>query len=266
MSVQPSSHKVCRICRKDVSRVARVKDAQGHYYCQPCHDEAARKIKAGEPVVAKARQPGAPPAPPAARNKPQTDDGFGMLADLADLESSAEALDAGPNCPECGAPMQRGAILCTSCGFNKQIGKKLAVKIDRGGGGPVRKAKSKGAGLGGGLLNGPFKQPFMLGVAVGVVGFGAIGLSFVSPPLGLAAALISGLVGLGVFVWALIEAFKTGIGHGLGALFCPIYTLYFALAVNANEHLKWAYGVMFLANMTSYFTGANAKLLQGLLN
>ncbi len=59
MGVQPSPNKVCRICKQDVSRVARVKDAQGHYYCQPCHDEAARKLKAGEPVVPKARQPNA---------------------------------------------------------------------------------------------------------------------------------------------------------------------------------------------------------------
>lgn len=257
MGVQSSPNKVCRICKQDVSRMARVKDAQGHYYCQPCHDEAARKIKAGEPVVAKARQPGPPPPP---RGKPQPDDGFGMLAELADIESSAAALDAGPNCPECGAAMQRGAILCTSCGFNKQIGKKLAVKIDRGGGGPVRKAKPKGAG--GSLLDGPFKQPYVLGLAVGVIGFGLLGAGFVSPPLALVAALASGVIGLGLFVWVLIEAFGTGVGHGLGALFCPIYTLYFALAVNTNEHLKWAYGVMVLVNVTSYAIGGNDKMLE----
>ncbi|GMU38980.1 MAG: hypothetical protein KJ057_16860 [Phycisphaerae bacterium] len=247
MSGQPSSGKICRLCGVDCSNRPRTRDSKGHYYCQPCFDKINKAAKSGEPVVArpvKARGP----APPPARVKSDEPD---LLAELSDLESGSEAVDSGPICESCGAPMERGAILCTSCGFNKRIGQKLAVKIE--GVAPptspraaqARRAVRSGSGSLGGLSD----KPFLFGVATLVVMLGLFLVGRASPGIALLMSLVSNLAGLGITIWLLVVAFREGIGHGLGCFFCPFYALYFAFAVNSDLRLKWAYAGSILASI-----------------
>jgi hypothetical protein len=56
---------------------------------------------------------------------PAVDAGFGDLAALADDHSAASA--DGPTCPECGAGLDEGAVLCVNCGFNLKTGKRLGT-------------------------------------------------------------------------------------------------------------------------------------------
>lgn len=127
MSAQPSSGKICRLCGVDCSNRPRSRDSKGHYYCQPCFDKINKTAKSDEPVVARPVRARGPAPPPASMMKSGEPD---LLAELSDLESSSETIDRSPICESCGAPMERGAILCTSCGFNKRLGQKLAAKID----------------------------------------------------------------------------------------------------------------------------------------
>ncbi|MCG3131057.1 MAG: hypothetical protein FLDDKLPJ_01832 [Phycisphaerae bacterium] len=246
MSAQPSPGKICRLCGVDCANRPRTRDSKGHYYCQPCFDKVNKAAQSGEPVVArpvKARGPA-----PSARAKSGEPD---LLAELSDLESSSEAIDGGPLCESCGTPMQRGAILCTSCGFNKRIGQKLAVKID-GAAPPTspRAASARRASRGGSSsLGGLSDKPFLFGVATLVVMLGLFLVGRASPEIAPVMGIVSNLVGTGIFIWLLIVAFREGVGHGLGCLFCPIYGLYFTFAVNSDLRLKWAYVGSLLAGV-----------------
>lgn len=57
--------KICCMCRKDISQVRRIKDPQGHYFCEPCHAAALAKYRPAPDSA-----PVAPPAPPAANAPP----------------------------------------------------------------------------------------------------------------------------------------------------------------------------------------------------
>lgn len=57
-----------------------------------------------------------------------------LFADIqaqAEKEEAAEDVtsETGNKCPECGADMTKGSVLCMSCGFHKGLGKKLSTDL-----------------------------------------------------------------------------------------------------------------------------------------
>ncbi len=64
-----------------------------------------------------------PTAPPA------EDPGLSALDAL--FEEAGLTQKTGPVCPDCGAEVKPGAILCTNCGYNLQTGEKLATQLRR---------------------------------------------------------------------------------------------------------------------------------------
>lgn len=249
------SGKMCRLCGLDVSQRPRVKDGQGHYYCQPCYDRAAQAAKEGVPVVAR---PKAPPPPP--KGRPASSGA--LLDDLADLEQGAEVLDDGPPCTECGAPMARGSVLCTACGFHRQMGRRLSAAGAASSGaivGAARPVAARPAGArrassggGSGFLDDLSKKPFLIGVAVGVVQLGCVALARAVPEADPVASGVSSLVALGILIWVLVKAFGESVATGLLSLFCLPYTIYFVFSKNDDVRLKWAFGVNLLCSVIVY--------------
>ncbi len=107
----PSPEKICVRCGEDCSSRPRIKDPRGRYYCKHCYDKAkaeleAKKAEAEMDFIARELEPAPPVAPPVA---PPTE--------------SAEAPPVQPtSCPECGAALAPGAVICTNCGYNVQTG------------------------------------------------------------------------------------------------------------------------------------------------
>src|SRR5262245_56479338 len=125
--------KICGICGEDCSTRPRTKDAQGHYYCRDCY-EKARQQKAAKPASAPAKAAAAPArAIPAARPvaPAEPSDDFGLIDDLAMLESSAQVVEtpAVETCGGCGAIVAPGTVVCTACGFNRKTGAKLSSVV-----------------------------------------------------------------------------------------------------------------------------------------
>ena len=107
--------------------------------CQCGATFGAKDELAGRTVACpKCKQPlkigGAPAAAPAPAPAPAPA-ASGAMADLLD-EAGFDNVQ-GPRCPQCANPIQPGALLCVSCGFNLQTGEKVegaAVQIQGEGG------------------------------------------------------------------------------------------------------------------------------------
>src|SRR5262245_33788467 len=56
-----------------------------------------------------------------------------LPADDEDEEEAPRPAPGGPlkKCPECDAPMERGAVLCVECGFDRRIGRRRKTKVKR---------------------------------------------------------------------------------------------------------------------------------------
>ncbi len=105
------------------------------------------------------------------------DAGGSLLDDLADLQSSAPApaapaTPAGEACPKCGAAMANGAVLCVSCGFNRQSGRVVRKAKEKG---AVRKVRLPGSGGRGSVAVGCALS--MAGALVGAVIWCVVALS-----------------------------------------------------------------------------------------
>jgi hypothetical protein len=197
--------KLCIKCGTDCAGKPRTKDAQGRYTCKPCYEGAQ---KAAAPRAAK-------PVEPA-----EADDGA-MIASL--LESSPNSLSE--MCPSCGSGLQTGAVVCTICGYNKETGRAIGVKVS--------KPKRDGPGLVDVLLNAKYT-----GLAAMVVFVGLLALGFVTP-LSWAALILLGLAYIAVF-WLLlvIDAFRTHVGYGVIGIIFPLYLVYFMLTKCERPMLK----------------------------
>jgi hypothetical protein len=53
------------------------------------------------------------------------------LADEDEEEGRPSRAPAERTCPGCDAPMERGAVLCLACGFDRRIGKRRKTKVKR---------------------------------------------------------------------------------------------------------------------------------------
>lgn len=145
-----SAAKVCASCAVDVSNAPRTKDAQGRYFCKPCVEKL--KAKAAAPKAA------APKAAVAAA--PSDNDVMGkLLADSPGLEL----------CPNCGGGITSGAMICVRCGYNKETGKAMKVRVENA---PKEKTGGKAIAKAGSLAAAPAA---LVMATVGALVCGAIG-------------------------------------------------------------------------------------------
>lgn len=108
---QPATPKICIRCGQDCAGRPRSRDSKGRYTCQPCIDAAMAKQRDAE-----FRKEAAAIAPlPAHLLDPDPDAG-------KPLPLAPEPVHAAGPCPKCKAPMVEGAVLCTSCGYNREAG------------------------------------------------------------------------------------------------------------------------------------------------
>lgn len=120
------AQKICTVCGVDCSAMKRSRDAQGRYICGDCLEKArqAKVAKEGKPVVA-APGPSSGPlkvAPPALVN--------GVDPILNDLVGKSKSLEQTP-CAGCGYPMDKGAVVCTHCGFNTMTSSRTRIAVHK---------------------------------------------------------------------------------------------------------------------------------------
>jgi hypothetical protein len=177
----------------------------------------AQMIVPGTPA-----SPAPPPtsAPPSYGSHPQS-----SLRTHAQAQAPAAA---GGGCPQCGAPMSRGAVLCTKCGFNSATGQSLS---------PQATAARRGFTAGG--SDKWYANPYLY---LGVIALAFIGLFAMA--MGDNQAMKIALVGsvvvyvLVIYVWTAVVAFKEGVGQGIGCLICGLYATYFVFKEDTSPVLK----------------------------
>jgi hypothetical protein len=157
------------------------------------------------PVPVPARIPGLPPTPTAA------------------------------NCPNCHAPLSRGAAVCLKCGYNLVTGQRSQSRTGVGAGRPAAAASE-------GWATNP---SVWAGILIGV--FGLLYVFARTSPVG--AMVFVGLAllfYLGISITVLVFAFKESAGTGFMTLCIPFYALYFVYGLNDNPMLKALYSVALL--------------------
>lgn len=250
--------------------------------CPKC--QAALKIPAAAPASSAAgatpaaAKPGAKPAaaaakPTAAKPAPAKPAPAAAAAPLGGPVGGMDDLfdeigltkKTGPVCPKCGAPIQRGAALCTGCGFNFQTGEQ-AVGFE------AQAAKEE------------FKNPFLKEAAdnmqrevvseerhakagmpwwmlvsflLGALCIGAAGIIIVDATMnepepegtflgslqrekfgvvaGVTFAAVGNMISFFAHLSIVIFAFKRSVGLGFATLFVPFYNFYFGIKTWADN-------------------------------
>ena len=171
------------------------------------------------------------------------------VLDLLD-EAGVQHARTGPQCPECDADLPPEALICIQCGYNVQTGRRMdtvgeedmenmtdAQKM-------IAKAEqeiedtpitAEGQDYGDGpesfilAIVALTAMVIIVGIAVGLIYFLDVFVGeAINPPL------ISFWVGILMYIvgrmWIIIVAFLQHVGHGLGALFCELYAIYFGIS------------------------------------
>lgn len=189
MAGEAAVSKVCQVCGTDVSASPRVKDPTGKYFCKPC----AEKAQAAAPTPA-ARPAAARPTASAAGS----DDVMSKLV--------TEALsNTGEQCPSCSRPMPKGGIICAYCGFNRDSGKQAKTRVLQ----PEAPKGEKGARA---SAEPPLENPVIVGALCAAPGIAVAVLSNieVDASLKLAATVVYGLVGLGIWIACIRDTLAYG--------------------------------------------------------
>jgi len=163
-------------------------------------------------------------------------------------DSVAESSPAA-GCPSCGGALPRGAVLCTSCGYNLVTRKRIVA------GQPAALGKPAAPDW-----ETPwYKTAFPY---VGAV-FLVLGLLYFfgrdNPKTILALVGVGVLYTLSVHIMVLIAAFRFGVGTGFLTLCLPFYALYFVFKVHDNDTLKVLYGGAVLVNIALRVLDATMK-------
>src|SRR5262249_46345351 len=110
----PTAPKICHLCGQDCADRPRSKDRKGRYICQPCMDAAMARQRAAEfrQMVAEA------PLPPAHLADPDPESS-------TPLDLAPEPVHAAGPCPKCRAELPQGAVICTNCGFSRDVGRRI---------------------------------------------------------------------------------------------------------------------------------------------
>ena len=113
------------------------------------------------------------------------------------------------SCSQCGSGMPKDAVLCTRCGYNSETGRAAKVRVEKA---PKVKGEKRAAA-------GPGVNPVLAGVVLAVVLVGLAGASIAAPPVFLALWLVTGLLGLGQWIFGIVTAFQE---QRVGAAWCGI--------------------------------------------
>lgn len=245
--------KVCVICGRDCANVPRQKDPQGRYACKSCLDaRAIAPSRAKDLLVAPPpkQAPGTPPVDPDANV------GYELLGDIPEP------------CATCGAPLAKGIVVCTRCGYNAQTGERITTAVIASPAGPKSKPEVEDqeeedddeprtplvihGGWAAGAIATVMAILFVVAktsdsdLMIGVYSLGVIGVSII--------AAISSIIipfqeeeaawGLGLLLAnGLVIARAIGLlgGYGFGGMFGVGATLYYAFAVSES---RWLRGIL----------------------
>jgi len=156
------------------------------------------------------------------------------------VPAGAAASTASGGCPACGAPLARGTVICSKCGYN------IATKQRVGGG------RVAAAGRGKVAAAGEAKWYATAYPYIGVVLVILAVLYFLgreNPPMMLAFLLAAALYYVVVHIMVLVAAFRQSVGTGFLTLCVPFYALYFVLKVSESQTLKALYSFAILIGL-----------------
>jgi len=215
-----ATERICAVCKKDCSGSERVKDKKGRYFHKPCYERAKKA------VLAKQRRVAATGAQP--RRAPT---------------AAPVAAPAMADCPNCNMTLPPGAVICTTCGYNRQTGEMTpvlrSVKFDHSP--PKKESRGVKLSLPSGSFGALVKNPLVIGVCV----TGFFGILFL---VGLGSVKATGVYYLAMLgfslivgIWLLVDAFQEGAMHGVLCLVCGPYSIYYVFGVSSSQNLKIAY-------------------------
>ena len=239
--------KQCVVCGEDLVGRPRVKDPKQRYYCPDCFDQALQQKRAREAQTSSDTADAPLSLDPSDDTCAETaldevassfageqasSDAPSLLDELAaQAPQPSEPQQQLAPCEHCGQPTLVHAVVCISCGFNRETGEILAIQTN--------KSKADWAADAG------------LFISPGVVGGGAMAtfgiLFFLGrsvEPAAMAFFLISSIFALAVTLGILFYAFRESLGQGVLTLFVPFYALWFVYGVHNGPYLKWLYGAM----------------------
>lgn len=194
----------------------------------------------------------------------------GSLFDEAGL--TAEAINSGPACPNCRAPLAPEAVLCVQCGFNRKLGRQMQTIVAGGGGGDAgghaghgdvaadlmaRAARTIEEDIHAEKTKTSEGMPWYgyMALLLGVVLF-LVAMQFM--PQGNAimvaaylAAFVCYLLSLYCNICIIIIAFKEGPAQGLLYLFVPFYGLFYVITrwETCGSYFLISFGAGFVAGM-----------------
>src|SRR5215470_9477340 len=201
-----SIDKTCHRCGVNCAKLPRVRDDRGRYYCRPCYEAARRERDARHAARAALAKESEPEVTAEVVDEPATDV---IPADEAMLFDDGDAVEASPAspptslCSGCGSPMAADAVVCTACGFNRTIGRKLEMATARpvGAGGAAKKG-SAGAGI--------FAKPWFFGVASLVFFAVFFAVATQNQTLAMVYQGVAAAFSLIISIWILVLAFQDG--------------------------------------------------------
>jgi hypothetical protein len=160
----------------------------------------------------------------------------GESAPPAAEDPTAAAADA---CPSCGAALAPGAVLCTSCGYNRNTGRRMTP------GRPTPAAKRAPSSGEAPWYATPWPYVGAVVLVMGVLYF--LGRS--NPGMMLAFVGVAALYVLTVHIMVIVAAFRQSVGMGFLTLCVPFVAIYFVFKVSENDTLKVLYGFAILLNI-----------------
>lgn len=261
--------KICIICGKDCSHVARQRDSKGNYACQSCLDAREKERGARKSPSPTDKPPKA--VPTALPTKPATDDdenmSYALLGDLPDP------------CGSCGAPLPKGMVVCMNCGYNTETGVKHNTEVQAA---PLmpparqnddeddgededdepRRMIVLHGGWVAGILGVIMAVLFMLAksdggdVMLGAYGLAVIGISILAAISSIVIPFQEDESGWGLAMMvangvAIARALGLlGFGMGMGGLVAVGATVYYAFAISES---RWLKGIVVL-NFLCFFS------------
>jgi hypothetical protein len=139
-------------------------------------------------------------------------------------------------CPSCGAPLARGTVLCTKCGYNLATGQRLQGKALKSATkarvAPGQESWAKNPNVWAGIVAGIFALLY--------------GFARLYPAGALAYVGLAVLFYVAIRITVLVFAFGEGAGTGFMTLCIPFYDLYFVYGINENRMLKNLYTISLL--------------------